>query len=381
MGTVTQCLDVSGARPDVTNTPELVYISGTNFPPTGYAFPQNTARAIYLQFRSLQYGGGNLTLQLTWYSRSGSTTGSVTWSAALAAISPGDAQSVETKAFATAQTTTTSVNATARGDTLSTITISNLDGLVNNDDCWIKILRTDVSMVGDAVLIGADVSYSDGLTGTPGTGDYVGPASSTTNALVRYADTTGKLGKNSPVTCDDSGNLAGVGTVNGGVVAISTGFASGDKPEWNGSTFAPKTGLFVEMSASANVTLTTLADITGLSVSIPRAGTYRFRAALHSVQSSATSSTFSLSVNFSGTVTRIMYGALLPNSATAVASLATTTNNGQLTSGARTVTTAFYNLIDGTLVCSTSGTLSVRAARSATNTTIGAGSNFNVVEI
>lgn len=47
-----------------------------------------------------------------------------------------------------------------------------------------------------------------------GSGDVVGPASSTDNAVARYDSTTGKLLQNSTVICDDSGNLTGVGTIN-----------------------------------------------------------------------------------------------------------------------------------------------------------------------
>ena len=47
-----------------------------------------------------------------------------------------------------------------------------------------------------------------------GSGDVVGPASSTDNALVRFDSTTGKLIQNSVVTVADStGNMAGVGTL------------------------------------------------------------------------------------------------------------------------------------------------------------------------
>jgi hypothetical protein len=227
MGTTVQTIDISAARPDTTNTPALVFIAGTNFPPSGYAFPQSSSQAIYLPFRASQYGSGNLTLALTWYSRSGSTTGNVTWSAALAAITPGDAVSVEAKSFATAQTATTAVNSTAKGDTLSTITISNLDSLSSGDDAWIKITRTDTSMTGDAILIGAELSYSDGNSGTPGSGDFVGPASATDTALVRFSGTTGKLGQNSAISCDSSGNLTGVGNLNG--VALPTVWVPGSQ--------------------------------------------------------------------------------------------------------------------------------------------------------
>jgi len=55
----------------------------------------------------------------------------------------------------------------------------------------------------------------DGTWSSPsGSGDVVGPASSTDNALVRFDSTTGKLIQNSVVTVADStGNMAGVGTL------------------------------------------------------------------------------------------------------------------------------------------------------------------------
>lgn len=46
-------------------------------------------------------------------------------------------------------------------------------------------------------------------------GDVVGPASATDNAVARFDGTTGKLLQNSSVTIDDSGNIATSGTVDG----------------------------------------------------------------------------------------------------------------------------------------------------------------------
>ena len=43
-----------------------------------------------------------------------------------------------------------------------------------------------------------------------GAGDFVGPASATDNAFVRFNATTGKLGQDSNVICDDSDNITGV---------------------------------------------------------------------------------------------------------------------------------------------------------------------------
>lgn len=54
-----------------------------------------------------------------------------------------------------------------------------------------------------------------------GSGDVVGPASSTDNAVARFDSTTGKLIQNSTVICDDSGNLTGVGTINGDVFPMT----------------------------------------------------------------------------------------------------------------------------------------------------------------
>ena len=50
--------------------------------------------------------------------------------------------------------------------------------------------------------------------GGGGTGDVVGPSSATDNAVVRFDTTTGKLVQNSTVTVGDTGNVAGVGTLN-----------------------------------------------------------------------------------------------------------------------------------------------------------------------
>ena len=59
--------------------------------------------------------------------------------------------------------------------------------------------------------------------GGSGSGDVVGPSSATDNAVARYNGTTGKIIQNSAVTIDDSGNLAGVGTLNTHTIPGGTG--------------------------------------------------------------------------------------------------------------------------------------------------------------
>lgn len=65
------------------------------------------------------------------------------------------------------------------------------------------------------LTLGTNIS----ITGTTlnvtggGSGDFVGPASSTDNAVVRFDSTTGKLGQNSGVIVDDSNNISGIGSL------------------------------------------------------------------------------------------------------------------------------------------------------------------------
>ena len=87
-----------------------------------------------------------------------------------------------------------------------------------------------------SIVAGSNISIS-GATGAVtitatgfGTGDVVGPASATDNAIVRFDQTTGKLIQNSVVTiADTTGNIVTPGdiAVNGGdVTTTSTGTAS-----------------------------------------------------------------------------------------------------------------------------------------------------------
>lgn len=61
----------------------------------------------------------------------------------------------------------------------------------------------------------ADGSGSLDAWVTGGSGDVVGPASATDNALARFDTTTGKLLQNSPVIVSDAGAMTGVTTYNG----------------------------------------------------------------------------------------------------------------------------------------------------------------------
>lgn len=65
---------------------------------------------------------------------------------------------------------------------------------------------------------------ADGTWATPagGSGDVVGPASATDNAVARFDSTTGKLIQNSGVIIDDSNNVTGLGTLNTHTIPAGT---------------------------------------------------------------------------------------------------------------------------------------------------------------
>lgn len=77
--------------------------------------------------------------------------------------------------------------------------VERLDGGTN--DFSVK------GLVADA--LGA---FAPTTAGGTGSGDVVGPGSSTDNALARFDGTSGKSIQNSGVTCDNSNNLSGIAT-------------------------------------------------------------------------------------------------------------------------------------------------------------------------
>ncbi len=149
-----------GARPDV--------VIGTNFPIPVLGFAGGTVdNHAYWTFRAVEYGSGNLTLDIDWYAETASS-GVVRWGAQIAAITPNtDTQDIETDAFATA----TEVNDTHLGTTdkrlhRATLTITNLDSLAADDWFVLHIYREasdtgNDTMTGNALMALSNLSYSD----------------------------------------------------------------------------------------------------------------------------------------------------------------------------------------------------------------------------
>lgn len=91
---------------------------------------------------------------------------------------------------------------------------------INNGTQVVQIGAGELSGLGDVSITtpinGQSLIYNGtswvNQTGA-GSGDVVGPASSTDNALVRFDGTTGKIIQNSTATLDDNGNLINVNSV------------------------------------------------------------------------------------------------------------------------------------------------------------------------
>lgn len=163
MANVVHGLDPAAAQFLSSAFPGLVK-NGTNFPVAGLAYDAATEEAAFWSFRAVNYASGNVTVDVYWYADTASS-GDVVWAAQLAAITPNsDTQDVETKSLATANTATdTHLGTTGQRLHQIAITVSNLDSVAADDWVWIRLARQAAAggdtMTGDAILVGATVSY------------------------------------------------------------------------------------------------------------------------------------------------------------------------------------------------------------------------------
>ncbi len=216
------------------------------------------------------------------------------------------------------------------------------------------------------------------LRPSSGTGDVVGPASATDNAIVRFDATTGKLVQNSAATvADTSGDITG-GTLNGvditahqarhapgGADDLFSSVNDGEYVKRVGSAldgrhivWAVKTGAQTESASS-------LTDVTDLVFSgLKSSTTYAYRFVLN-YQTSVGTTGMLLAVNFSGTVTSTFYGVFGATASTTVVSNSTTTNNATVgATGTGPGTTNRVMILEGILnVGASGGTLTLRFQR------------------
>lgn len=168
MATVRQILTPEEAQFLAANFPQFLKTNGTNFPVSGLAYDATTDESAFWKLKAVSYGSGNLTLTLFWYADTASSA-NVVWEAQIAAITPDtDTQDVETDGLATLNfVQDTHLGTTGQRVHTCAITISNLDSIAANDLVFVRIARdangtsaTD-DMTGDAILILAELSYSD----------------------------------------------------------------------------------------------------------------------------------------------------------------------------------------------------------------------------
>jgi hypothetical protein len=360
MATVAQTFEPKGFDLFSSNQPSLVLENGSTIPISGYNFTA-TSQKMFRRFSAIAYLSGNVTVRIRWYSQTGAITGNVRWDAAIAAITAGDAQSVLTKALATATTTTTTVNGTARGITTTDVTVSNLDSLAADDEVWLAISLGANTMTLGAVIVSVEVIYAS--TAGVGAGNVSNAGASTDNAVARFDLATGQVIQNSGVIIDDSNNLTGVGTVN--TVTID------------------KWATVAALAAAVNPASTTLANITGLSLSLPRSGTYWIEGMLE-VGLATSAQLVAFGMNISANFTRMSVGWVhtLTTSTQIIgqqnASLAV--GGTGVASGSHTVFTGATQF-SGSITVSGAATVQLLASRAANTLTIGAGSAMNIREL
>lgn len=165
MATVYQQLDPGSAQFLATAFPALTR-GGTNLPVVGLAFDAAADEAAFWAVRAVNYGSGNVTVDIDWYADT-ATSGAVVWAVQLAAITPDtDTQDVETDTLATANTVTdTHLGTTGQRLHRAVVTVSNLDSLAAGDDVWLRVARdadnASDTATGDVILTAVTVSYSD----------------------------------------------------------------------------------------------------------------------------------------------------------------------------------------------------------------------------
>lgn len=166
MATVTQVFRPYDGIPPASNYATLDVISGTNFPVPCLDFDASTDESIYFFFEAVNYGSGNITVNIDWYADTASS-GDVIFDAQIAAITQNtDTQDIETKSLATANSVTDShLGTTNQRLHRAVITVSNLDSIAAGDWCLLKINRDanngSDTMTGDACIVGVSISYSD----------------------------------------------------------------------------------------------------------------------------------------------------------------------------------------------------------------------------
>lgn len=125
-------------------------------------FDATTGESVQWQFRMPTDYVSGLVLKLQ-YSMASATTGGVAFDASVAAITDGDSEDIESAGFASVNTGTATVPATAGYLDEISITMTNADSLAANDLLMLKIARDPTNgsdtATGDAELAAISIEY------------------------------------------------------------------------------------------------------------------------------------------------------------------------------------------------------------------------------
>lgn len=168
--------------------------------------------------------------------------------------------------------------------------------------------------------------------------------------------------------------------VTAGFKTLANGtWAVDDVQKWNGSIFTPTQRSVMELASTFTVATTTLADVTGLTLVLNRAGTFSFALVIYVAQATA-ASVNGLAINYTGTVTRLNAACNFPATATTTSLLRQTVNNTVMAAPSMAAGVTIPVFLSGSIVVSTVGTLSVRAQRATAATTVLLGSGGTVLQ-
>lgn len=146
-------------RVSPTTRPRAYLLEGANFPIQSRVFPQDGPYARYYQTFLPDYTS-TLVVDVYWYALQGNNSGTVTWVAAVAAVTNADATPLDQKAFAASSSTASTVLDNRRMR-LTSITIANTDSLAAGDMLVVKLNRLAGDAGGGVVahLLGASLRF------------------------------------------------------------------------------------------------------------------------------------------------------------------------------------------------------------------------------
>jgi len=113
----------------------------------------------------LNYGSGNITGKVRWYSDTETANGA-SWGVTIERVTAAAALNLETGlAWNTEALTVGTASSTAHGPVETTCTVTSLDSLANGDMTWIRLRRkideAGDNMSGDGQFTGLVIEYSD----------------------------------------------------------------------------------------------------------------------------------------------------------------------------------------------------------------------------